>query len=49
MKQRPVTPFQILILVLSVYVIGALVADLVFDQPDDVSTLLGYLDNVVCF
>jgi len=53
MKQRPVTPFQILILVLSVYVIGALVADLVadlvFDLPDDVSTLLGYLDNVVCF
>lgn len=49
MNQRPVTPFQILILVLSVYVIGALVADLVFDLPDDVSTLLGYLDNVVCF
>jgi len=49
MKQRAVTPFQIFILLLSVYVIGALVADLVFDLPDDVSTLLGYLDNIVCF
>ncbi len=49
MKQQPVTPFQILILVLSVYVIGALVADLLFELPEDVSTLLGYLDNIVCF
>ncbi|MBU2012852.1 MAG: ion transporter, partial [Gammaproteobacteria bacterium] len=49
MKHRAVTPFQIFILLLSVYVIGALVADLVFDLPDDVSTLLGYLDNIVCF
>ncbi len=42
MKQRAVTPFQIFILLLSVYAIGALVADLVFDLP-------GYLDNIVCF
>ena len=49
MKQRAITPFQIFILLLSVYVIGALVADLVFDLPDDVSALLGYLDNIVCF
>ncbi|MCD1639803.1 ion transporter [Pseudomonas stutzeri] len=49
MKQRAITPFQIFILLLSVYVIGALMADLVFDLPDDVSALLGYLDNIVCF
>ncbi len=49
MKQQPVTPFQILILVLSVYVIGALVTDLLFELPEDVSTLLAYLDNIVCF
>lgn len=50
MKQRAVvTPFQIFILVLSFYVLGALVADLFFKLPPDVSTLLGYLDNLVCF
>ena len=49
MKHRLVTPFQILILVLSIYVVGALMADLLLDLPDDISTLLGYLDNIVCF
>ncbi|MCQ4326677.1 ion transporter [Stutzerimonas stutzeri] len=49
MQQRPVTPFQIFILVLSIYVIGALLADLFFALPADVSALLGYLDNIVCF
>ncbi|MGE4405988.1 ion transporter [Pseudomonas sp.] len=49
MQQRPVTPFQIFILVLSIYVIGALLADLFFALPEDVSALLGYLDNIVCF
>ncbi|EXF45101.1 ion transporter [Pseudomonas sp. BAY1663] len=49
MQQRPVTPFQIFILVLSIYVIGALLADLFFVLPADVSALLGYLDNIVCF
>jgi voltage-gated potassium channel len=49
MKHRLVTPFQILILVLSIYVVGALMADLLLDLPDDISTLLGYLDNIVWF
>ena len=49
MQQRPVTPFQIFILVLSIYVIGALLADLFFALSADVSALLGYLDNIVCF
>ena len=49
MKQRAVTPFQIFILVLSFYVLGALVADLFFKLPPDISTLLGYLDTIVCF
>lgn len=48
MNHRPVTPFQIFILVLSVYVLGTLIADLVFELPEDVSALLGYLDNIVC-
>ena len=49
MKHRLVTPFQILILVLSIYVVVELMADLLLDLPDDISTLLGYLDNIVCF
>ncbi len=49
MKPRSVSPFQLFILVLSFYVLGALIADLAFDLPDDVSQLLGYIDNIVCF
>lgn len=49
MQPRAVTPFQLFILILSFYVLGALLADLLLDLPDDVSILLGYLDNIVCF
>lgn len=47
MKEH-ITPFQLLILVLSFYVLGSLVADLFFALPPEVSQLLGYLDNGVC-
>lgn len=48
MTQRAVSPFQLLILVLSIYVLGALIADILFDLPPDVSELLSYIDNIVC-
>lgn len=44
-----VTPFQIVILLLSFYVLGALVADVFFTLSPEMSKLLGYLDVVVCF
>ncbi|MFD2192257.1 ion transporter [Pistricoccus aurantiacus] len=44
-----VTPFQIVILMLSFYVLGALVADVFFELSPEMSELLGYLDVVVCF
>ncbi|SHF35106.1 voltage-gated potassium channel [Modicisalibacter ilicicola DSM 19980] len=43
-----ITPFQIVILVLSFYVLGALVADLFFALSPELSRLLDYLDIVVC-
>jgi voltage-gated potassium channel len=43
-----ITPFQLFILVLSLYVLGALVADTFFDLPSEVSELLYYMDVIVC-
>ncbi|SFH31773.1 ion transporter [Modicisalibacter xianhensis] len=43
-----VTPFQLFILVLSFYVLGALVADTFFNLPAEVSQLLYYMDVIVC-
>lgn len=42
------TPFQLLILVLSFYVLGALAADVLFTLPPQISRLLHYLDLVAC-
>ncbi|WP_106476010.1 ion transporter [Phytohalomonas tamaricis] len=47
MKER-VTPFQLFLLVLSVYVLGALAAETFFTLPYEVSRLLHYLDMLVC-
>jgi voltage-gated potassium channel len=47
MKEH-ITPFQLVILVLSFYVLGSLVADLFFALPPQVSHLLSYLDTLVC-
>ena len=46
--QERVTPFQLFILVLSIYVIGAMVVDLVFVLSPQVQRLLEYMDYLVC-
>lgn len=46
--QDRITPFQLLILVLSFYVLGALIADTFFALSPEVSRLLQYMDLVVC-
>ncbi|WP_048305839.1 ion transporter [Halomonas sp. PR-M31] len=43
-----ITPFQLVLLVLSFYVLGALIADLFFNLSPEMSRLLNYLDIVVC-
>lgn len=43
-----VTPFQLFVLVLSLYVIGALIADTFFVLSSEVSQLLQYMDVIVC-
>lgn len=43
-----ITPFQLFILILSLYVLGALIADTLFSLPDEVSQLLYYMDVIVC-
>lgn len=48
MKEN-LTAFQLVILVLSFYVIGALVVDVFFDLSEEMSQLLQYIDLVVCF
>lgn len=40
--------FQILILTLSLYVIGALIFELVFNVSQEVAELLFYIDNAIC-
>nr|WP_299243518.1 ion transporter [uncultured Halomonas sp.] len=43
-----ITPFQLVLLVLSFYVLGALIADLFFSLSPEMTRLLNYLDIVVC-
>lgn len=43
-----VTPFQLVMLALSFYVLGALIADLFFNLSPEMAQLLDYLDIVVC-
>tara|TARA_B100001939_G_scaffold292904_1_gene265223 strand:+ start:272 stop:1063 length:792 start_codon:yes stop_codon:yes gene_type:complete len=46
--QERVTPFQLFILVLSIYVIGAMLVDLFLPLPTEVSRLMQYMDYIVC-
>jgi len=39
---------NILVLILSIYVLGAMFIDTVYDLPEETSTLLNYIDNGVC-
>ena len=48
MKER-VTPFQLFILVLSIYVISAMAASLLLTLPPELNRLLQYMDYIVCF
>ena len=46
--QERITPFQLFILVLSIYVIGAMVVDVFVPLPHEVSRLMQYMDSIVC-
>lgn len=50
-SSRPenITPFQIVLLVLSVYVLVAIFIDLAFQLPPEVARLLQATDNFICF
>lgn len=39
---------NIVVILLSIYVLGALIVDTVFILPKEISTLLFYIDNVIC-
>ena len=39
---------NIIVIVLSLYVMGALIVDSVFILPKETSTLLNYIDNSIC-
>lgn len=41
-------PLNLLVLVLSLYVLGALVADTAYELPPETSRLLKYIDNAIC-
>jgi voltage-gated potassium channel len=47
--RKKLTGFQILLLVLSIYVLGAQFADTVFKLPSEVSLLVAHMDSAICF
>lgn len=47
--RESITPFQILLLILSVYVLIALVIETVFSLSSETAILLGYIDTAICF
>jgi voltage-gated potassium channel len=47
-SHKKVTPFQLLMLLLSVYVLGALFFETVFTVSSQVASLLGMLDTAIC-
>lgn len=48
-NERHLTFFNIIVLVLSIYVLGALMADTFVRLPPETSRLLYYIDTVICF
>lgn len=48
-NERHLTFFNIIVLVLSIYVLGALMADTFTRLPEETSRLLHYIDTVICF
>ena len=45
---RPITIWQIVMLFLCAYILGALFVDTVFRLPDETSELLNQIDNLIC-
>src|SRR5688572_21388918 len=41
-------PFQLVILTLSLFVLGLLAVELLFDLPPETVRVLGWIDNLVC-
>jgi voltage-gated potassium channel len=39
---------NIIVIILSIYVLGALIVDTVFELPTETSILLNYIDNTIC-
>jgi voltage-gated potassium channel len=39
---------NVIVIILSIYVLGALIVDTVFILPEETSKLLGYIDSVIC-
>lgn len=48
-SEASISPFQIVLLVLSVYILIALTIETVFSLSSEVGILLGYIDTAVCF
>lgn len=47
-QERPLTAINLVVLILSIYVLGALLIDLMFELPPEVSRLLRFVDNAIC-
>jgi voltage-gated potassium channel len=47
-EQKKLGTLDILVLVLSVYVLGTLIIDTFFQLPSEISKILGFLDNLIC-
>jgi voltage-gated potassium channel len=48
-KTEKLTPFNLLILVLSIYILGSFLIDTFCLLPIEISRLLNFIDNAVCF
>ena len=47
-KETPFSYLNIVVLILSIYVLGALLVDTIFNLPPEVSKLLNLMDNFIC-
>jgi voltage-gated potassium channel len=46
--KEKLTPLNLIILILTIYVLLALLIDTFFNLPDELSKLLGIIDNIIC-
>jgi voltage-gated potassium channel len=47
-KKLPISYLNLIVLILSIYVLGALLADTFFKLPPEISKVLMYIDNLIC-